>query len=129
MFIDSGIGMGFARIQSCIDPQRRSIACDPNGPHSTVTVGMRRGMFNGTVTLFKRAADMLAAEGKFLTVSLKDHFSSINKTGGGTSGGILCDPSESDNAVYNFTARRTNCFNETWCDCWPYGEEVPAWPV
>ena len=52
----------------------------------------------------QRAADMLGSVGKFLTVSLKAHFSSIAQTGGGTSGGIICDPSESDSKIYNFTA-------------------------
>jgi|EP01043_Picozoa_sp_COSAG02_P040888 hypothetical protein len=47
---------------------------------------------------------MLGSVGKFLTVSLKAHFNSIVETGGGTSGGIICDPSEADSKIYNFTA-------------------------
>jgi hypothetical protein len=69
---------------------------------------------------------MLGSVGKFLTVSLKAHFSSITETGGGTSGGIICDPSETDSLIYNFTARRKNCYDQQWCDCWPYGEDVLA---
>ena len=47
---------------------------------------------------------MLGSVGKLLTVSLKAHFSSIAVTGGGTSGGIICDPSEPDSKIYNYTA-------------------------
>ena len=90
IFVDSGIVMGM-RTSS-------KFATDAKTP-AVITVGARRGLFNGTATLFKRAADMLGAAGKFLTVSLKDHFSSIAETGGGTSGGILCDPSEPDEMV------------------------------
>ena len=69
---------------------------------------------------------MLGSAGKFLTVSLKAHFSSITETGGGTSGGMICDPSEPDSLIYNFTARRKNCYDQEWCNCWPYGEDVLA---
>ena len=111
IFVDSGILMGVAPVVSTF----ASNAANP----APISVGTRRGLFNGTATLFKRAADMLGAEGKFLTVSLKAHFSSIAATGGGTSGGIICDPSEPDGMIYNFTARRTNCYDQAWCDCFP----------
>eukprot|EP00039_Didymoeca_costata_P033182 m.41073 g.41073 ORF g.41073 m.41073 type:complete len:476 (-) comp9736_c0_seq1:21-1448(-) len=101
IFIDSGIIMGLRT------------GTREDGTLAKITVGTRRGMFNGTVTLFKRAAAMLGEHGKFLTVSLKTHFSSIIKTGGGTSGGTLCDPTESPTNIYNESA-----------GCFPYGEEV-----
>ena len=48
-------------------------------------------MFNGTIATVKRMARNLNAKGKYFTFSLKDHFSG-EKTGGGTSGAVLCDP-------------------------------------
>ena len=60
----------------------------------------------------QRMAEALQQHNKVLTFSLKDHFSSIPKTGGGTSGGTLCDPSLPDETA----ALGMGCF--------PYGEEV-----
>ena len=76
-----------------------------------ITVGTRRELFNGTARAMQRMAAHLAEHGKVLTFSLKDHFSLITHTGGGSSGGTLCDPH----------AAPTDLATEP---CFPYGEEV-----
>jgi len=70
-------------------------------------------MFNGTIATMKRMASELNARGKYLTFSLKDHFSG-EATGGGTSGGVICDPAADPNAMWASQGSH----------CWPYGEEV-----
>jgi hypothetical protein len=94
MFSDSGLIMGWG------------------GDRHNITIGDRNELFNATSVLMKRMAQGLHEHNKILTFSLKDHFSSIKKTGGGTSGGTLCDPKLDPNS----TSMGVNCF--------PYGEEV-----
>eukprot|EP00947_MAST-08B_sp_MAST-8B-sp1_P003084 g3084.t1 len=95
-FSDSGLIMGF------------------RGDKLNITVGTQRELFNATAALMRRAAEGLQANGKILTFSLKDHFSTIPRTGGGTSGGTLCDPAvPADRPV-----------SEGGVGCFPYGEEV-----
>jgi len=93
-FSDSGLIMGWA------------------GDKLNITMGEKREIFNATCVTMRREAHYLQKAGKILTFSLKDHFSSIHKTGGGTSGGLLCDPS-----IPNDTPVMGN-------PCFPYGEEV-----
>merc|ERR1712176_574425 len=93
-FSDSGLIMGFSE------------------GHANITVGTRNELFSATAELMQREAAALQEHKKVLTFSLKDHFSSIKKTGGGTSGGTLCDPDLDP----SLSAADHNCF--------PYGEEV-----
>lgn len=93
-FSDSGIIMGFG------------------GDRLNISLGTKRELFNATCKTMHRMAEALQQNDKVLTFSLKDHFSSITKTGGGTSGGTLCDPSLPDDTP----AIGMGCF--------PYGEEV-----
>lgn len=92
-FSDSGLVMGW------------------KGTGLNITVQDEREIFNATCTTMRRMAQHLNNEKKYLTFSLKDHFSSIKKTGGGSSGGILCDP--------NLTPTQPAPGG-----CWMYGEEV-----
>ena len=63
MFSDSGLAMGWG------------------GDRRNITMGDAREIFNATCVTMRRMAGHLNAEGKFLTFSLKDHFSAIKKTG------------------------------------------------
>lgn len=69
-------------------------------------------MFNATGHVMHRMAAGLQSHGKVLTFSLKDHFSNITHTGGGTSGGTLCDPTPDPSVSVHGL------------QCFPYGEEV-----